>query len=152
MQGEMEGVMTMIMRLARLQFQYMRSQLEQLDLYPGQPQLLLALKARENVSQRELAQAMEVTPATLTVMLRRMDAKHLVSRASDPQDMRVTRLRLTESGREKVREIETVITQANAVLDGLFTPEELRAVSGMMQRVCAQLGIMTQEHGDDMPE
>lgn len=122
----MEGVMTMIMRLAR--------------------------KARENVSQKELAQAMEITPATLTVMLRRMDAKRLVSRVRDPQDMRVTQLNLTESGREKVREIETVITQANDVLDGLFTPEELRAVRGMMQRVCVHLGTMAQKQGGDGPE
>lgn len=139
--------MTMIMRLARLQFQYMHAQLERLDLYPGQPQLLLALRDRENVSQKELAQAMEVTPATLTVMLRRMDAKHLVNRTSDPQDLRVTRLSLTPAGREKVREIETIITQANDTLDDLFLPEELDRVCVMMRRVCAQLGLMTQDRG-----
>ena len=67
--------MTLIMRLAKLQFQYMRLQMDRLDLYPGQPQLLLALKAHEHVSQRELARVLEITPATLTVMLRRMDGK-----------------------------------------------------------------------------
>lgn len=143
----MEGVMTMIMRLTRLQFQYMRAQLEKLDLYPGQPQLLLALREHANASQKELAQAMDVSPATLTVMLRRMDAKHLVKRVNDPQDLRVIRLSLTEEGNEKVRQIDAFIRQANEMLDGLFTPDELRTASGMIKRVCTQLDMIRQEPG-----
>ena len=141
----MEGVMTMIMRLTRLQFQYMRAQLEKLDLYPGQPQLLLALREHDNASQKELAQAMDVSPATLTVMLRRMDAKHLVRRVNDPQDLRVIRLSLTEEGCEKVRQIDAFIRQANEMLDGLFTPEELRTASGMIRRVCTRLEMIRQD-------
>lgn len=146
---ETEGVMSMLMRLTRLQFQYMRAHLEKLELYPGQPQLLLALRDHANASQKELARVMEATPATLTVMLRRMDAKHLVSRVSDPQDMRVTRLSLTDEGYEKVRQIDAFIRQTNDMLDGLFTPEELRTVSGMIRRVCAQLGVIRQESNGD---
>lgn len=144
---ETEGVMTLTMRLAKLQLQYWREKLEALDLYPGQPQLLLALKAHEHVSQKELAQAMEITPATLTVMLRRMDAKELVSRESDAQDMRITRLCLTEKGREKAAQIEEMLKQANEMFMALFSPAEIDTVCLMMQRMCEHLdGLMQAEN------
>lgn len=144
--GEEEGVMTLTMRLARAQFQYWREKLEKLDLYPGQPQLLLALKHHEHVSQKELAKAMEITPATLTVMLRRMDGKQLVSRESDVQDLRITRLCLTEKGRKKADEIEEMIAQSNDMFGELFSKEEIETVCSMMRRVCAHLdGLMQEE-------
>ena len=136
---EEDGLMTLTMRLAKVQHQYWREKLETLDLYPGQPQLLLALKAHEHVSQKELARAMDVTPATLTVMLRRMDAKQLVSRVSDEQDQRITRLCLTEKGREKVAEIEQMFAQANEMFKAMFSAEEIETVRSMMNRMCDRL-------------
>lgn len=132
---EKNGVVWMLMRLTRLHFQYMRTQLEALDLYPGQPQLLLALKERDNASQRELAQAMDVSPATLTVMLRRMDGKHLIERKNDPQDMRITRLRLTTRGREKITQIERVLDESGEQLEALFTREEKELARSMLSRL-----------------
>jgi DNA-binding MarR family transcriptional regulator len=148
-----EDAMTLIMRLAKLQFQYMRLQMDRLDLYPGQPQLLLALKAHEHVSQRELARVLEITPATLTVMLRRMDGKQLISRTGDAQDLRITRLQLTEKGREKVAEIETVIRQTNEKLDALFDAQQLAVIRETIGRVCDHLSEVTQRmqagHGEE---
>lgn len=136
------GVLSALLQLGRANLQYLRAQLEALELYPGQPQLLLALRERENVSQSALAQAMEITPATLTVMLQRMDAKQLVCRRSDPQDMRVTRLSLTEKGWAKVREIDAVIRATDARLDAIFTPEELTLLKDMLRRMHDALGEM----------
>lgn len=142
---EEEGVMTLTMRLARAQFQYWREKLEKLDLYPGQPQLLLALKHHEHASQKELAKAMEITSATLTVMLRRMESKQLVSRESDPQDLRIMRLCLTEKGREKVDAIERLIAQSNDMFSELFSKEEIETVCLMMHKVCTHLEALMQE-------
>ena len=140
---EEDGVMTLTMRLAKAQYQYWREKLEKLDLYPGQPQLLLALKAHEHVSQKELAQTMDITPATLTVMLKRMDGKQLVSRVSDAQDQRITRLCLTEKGREKVAEIEQMFAQANEMFKALFSSEEIETVCSMMNKMCGKLEEIT---------
>lgn len=132
-------MMKMLMRLTRLHMRYMRQELEALELYPGQPQLLMALREHENASQRELAKILEVSPATLTVMLRRMDSKRLIERLNDPQDMRLTRLRLTQGGREKLAQLDDIIKRAGEQLDGLFTKEELDIARQMMERVCERL-------------
>lgn len=132
-------MMKMLMRLTRLHMRYMRQELEALGLYPGQPQLLMALREHENASQRELAKILEVSPATLTVMLRRMDSKQLIERLNDPQDMRLTRLRLTQGGREKLAQIDDIVKHAGKQLDGLFSKQELDIARQMMERVCERL-------------
>lgn len=136
MEKEKTSVIAILMRMMRIEFQYMRMQLEALDLYPGQPQLLLALRRNDGASQGELARQMDVSPATLTVMLRRMDKKQLVQRVADPSDLRVMRLHLTRSGLEKVEEIERMIAGADEEWARLLSPEEIGTVCDILDRVC----------------
>ena len=50
--------------------------------------------------QAEIAKGLCVKPASLTVMLQRMEQAGLVNRKSDEQDQRVQRVYITELGRE----------------------------------------------------
>ncbi len=69
------------------------------EVFPGQPPLLIHLSKRDGQSQKELGERMRITPATLTVMINRMQKVGLLKRVPDPSDQRVTRVFLTEKGR-----------------------------------------------------
>ena len=60
--------------------------------------VLLNLKANPRGSQRQIAEAIGVTEATLTHHLNAMDSDGLITRRRDPANRRVHLLELTESG------------------------------------------------------
>jgi MarR family transcriptional regulator, transcriptional regulator for hemolysin len=60
--------------------------------------VLLSVKSRPVRNQRELADAVGVTEATLTHHLSAMDAQGLVTRRRDPANRRIHLVELTEAG------------------------------------------------------
>ncbi|WP_212960400.1 MarR family winged helix-turn-helix transcriptional regulator [Cohnella xylanilytica] len=94
------------------------------DVYPGQPPLLMRLSQQDGQSQRELAAGMLVKPATLTVMLGRMEKTGLVSRVPDDRDQRVTRVYLTDKGRIAAEAVMRAIEEVEARCFEGFLPEE----------------------------
>jgi DNA-binding MarR family transcriptional regulator len=67
----------------------------------GQALMLLALaRVPEGVTQRDLAGMMRLSPPTVTVALQKMEADGLIERWTDEADQRLTRIRMTEAGRE----------------------------------------------------
>ena len=63
--------------LTRQHQKQLHAQLQDYDLYPGQPPLMFALERGPGRSQNELAQELEIKAATLTVMLNRMGRMEL---------------------------------------------------------------------------
>lgn len=96
----------------------------QIGLYRGQPPVLFELGKHEGVTQSELAKRIEVTQATLTNLLRRMELAGLVTRLSDQVDARITRIYLTEFGREKLTQAQMMreVMERTAFAD--FSTEE----------------------------
>lgn len=64
--------------------------IQKYDVYPGQPPLLMRLYRHGGMMQKDLARSMNVQPATLTVMINRMEKSGLVTRQADPNDQRVS--------------------------------------------------------------
>lgn len=88
------------LEVMRLYHQLLQTFLLDVGVYPGQPQLLYVLNEEGGLSQKELAERLHVTPATLTVMLNRMEKSELVRRQQDQQDQRVYRVYITEKGKD----------------------------------------------------
>ena len=60
--------------------------------------LLLKLSRHPGLSQKDLAELMEVEPITVGRLVDRLEARGLVARDADGQDRRIWRLRLTAGG------------------------------------------------------
>ncbi|MBA1334920.1 MAG: hypothetical protein HPY66_0541 [Firmicutes bacterium] len=98
--------------------------LDKVGLYPGQPPMLLELYREGGQSQTDLAGKLNIKPATITVMLRRMEKMGLVERRQDPDDQRVSRVYLTERGQEVVEEVKGTLEILEAECFHNFTAEE----------------------------
>ena len=72
--------------------------LTEIDLHPGQDQLLNRLQPNESVSVSMLADQLAVRPSTVSKMLDRLIEKKLVLRASSSRDARRTMIMLTPQG------------------------------------------------------
>ena len=74
--------------------------LAHLDLYVGQEMFLLQLWQQDGLSLSEMAELVHVQPATASRMLDRMEAAGHVERRQDVEDGRVSRIFLTQVGRD----------------------------------------------------
>lgn len=100
------------------------SRLEKWGLTPSQAGILLVLNKRGALSQRELADLTGVKPSSMTVAVRKLEKLGYVTRECDQEDLRISRIRLTEAGRDCIAAAREIITQTeNELLQG-FTQEE----------------------------
>lgn len=111
-------------QVIRLHFQRVHTTLEPLGLYPGQPPVLFVLAHKGGLKQRELADQLHIQPATLTVMLKRMEASGFVSRRPDPMDLRVSRVYLTDKGKELCLQVRKAFADIEQEYFGALTPED----------------------------
>ncbi len=81
-----------IARAAKLHRGRAEELLSEIGLHVGQEMLLNMLWTEGEMTQTELANRLEIQPATLTVALRRLEKSGLVVRSRDPNDQRVSRV------------------------------------------------------------
>ncbi|TCP71028.1 MarR family transcriptional regulator [Sphingomonas sp. PP-CE-1G-424] len=94
----------------------------------------------DDVRQTDLANELDVTQASLVRSIDQMTAAGLVERHRDPDDARVSRIRLTDRGRTLVTTIESKFaTLRHAMLDGVSDDDLATAL-----RVAERLGARFQ--------
>jgi DNA-binding MarR family transcriptional regulator len=95
-----ESIGRLLAQVCRLNFQRMHAPLEELGLYRGQPFVLSTLWEEEGITHSELSHRLHVQPSTVTNMVKRMERAGFIERRDDPGDERVSRVYLTEAGRQ----------------------------------------------------
>ena len=111
-------------RISRLHQSRIRNLLHKFDLDRGQPPILFMLLEKDGRTQREISDNLQLTPATISVMIQRMEKSGLLTRKTDEEDLRVTRVYLTEKSKELQPEIEDVFRQIEEETFSGFTMEE----------------------------
>ena len=121
---EPESIDHLLAQVCRLHHSRARELLEELGLYRGQPPVLHALWEREGLTHSELADLLQVQPATITKMIQRMERTGFVQRRSDPEDQRVSRVYLTETGRTIHEDVQQVLRSLEKETFAGFNPQE----------------------------
>lgn len=108
-------------------------------MFNGHPRTLFLLRHHPGMTQRELAQALQVAAPTLSVSIRRMEAAGLVERRADPADARCQRLYLTADGEA----LDHRCAQGREFLiDALyedFSEEDIGLLDALLTRMTANL-------------
>ncbi|MDE2005411.1 MAG: MarR family transcriptional regulator [Rhodospirillales bacterium] len=68
--------------------------------------ILIWLDRQPGLSQKELAELLEVEPITVARLIDRLEARGMVERRADARDRRIWRLHLREAAREVLSEID----------------------------------------------
>lgn len=108
-------------------------------IYPGQPKLLSLIRANEGITQKELSSKNCVKPATITGMLSKLEAQHLVYRVPDESDKRIMRVYLTPEGRHFAEHSDHLIEKMTDQLFQGFTEEELLTLLKLAEKARSNL-------------
>jgi DNA-binding MarR family transcriptional regulator len=101
----------------------------------AQAGLLFFLTARDQATVGEIAAALDVAPAAVTNLSKRMEAAQLVARTSDASDGRITRLHLTAAGVQASAHAGAVLKDLNQRLTAGFSAAELATVERWLAHV-----------------
>jgi len=88
----------------------------EIGLSKGQPPVLLFLGRENSRTQKELADFLNIRPASMTDVLQRMEKNGLVERKRGESDLRTMHVTITDKGRKKSEEF----LQKERSLDELF--------------------------------
>lgn len=111
-------------QIGRFHFLISQHELEKMELYPGQPQLLLTLYQNDGRSQRELSECLMVKPATITVMIKRLEKTGFVERRNDEKDQRISRIFLADKGKNICKKLSEMHGEIEKQCFANFTVEE----------------------------
>lgn len=111
----------------------------QIGLYRGQPAILFELGRHDGITQSELAEKIEVTQATLTNILHRMETSNLITRQRDTQDSRFLHIFLTDAGREKLVQAKHQTDVKEQIAFEGFSTEEKDLLKQYFKRIHANL-------------
>lgn len=119
----------------RLHTNYVDRQLAQLGIHSGQGSILSALDILGPCSQKELADFRQVSPATISVMLGRMESKGLIRRTPAGEGGKRNQIMLTEEGRAVSDALRDIMPQeAEKIFRGL-TEEELTVAARVFRAI-----------------
>jgi len=113
--------------------------LNKYGLYTGQPMILHALERMPNSTQKELADALHISSATITTSLQRMEKAELLTRMPDPKDTRCKRIALTEKGRSVSKECHEAFEQLDESMFKGFSAEDQEQLKLYFRGVIANL-------------
>lgn len=118
-------------------FKLCRRKFNKLGLSSGQPKILEKLVELEGCMQKELAEACEVEPATITSILPSMEKKGLIKRKTKvfPSGIRALSVFLTEKGRAMAEEVSQIFSEAEQLSFNGFTKDEKENFLSLLSRI-----------------
>lgn len=122
-------------QLIRLHFCLSHKNLEKEGLYPGQPNLLFALYHKDGLSQKEIAEILHSKPATITVMIKRLEKSGFIKKLSDEKDQRVSRIHLTEKGFKTCEDLKSVVKEIDDICLNDFTESEINSLKILLEKI-----------------
>lgn len=116
-------------------------------LFREQHRLLMNLSRHPEYSQCQLAKCLEISPAAVTVSIKKLEKQGLVLKQMSKEDNRYNQVALTDSGKEIVKQSIQIFDEIeNAAAEG-FTEEEKEHFRNYMERVRENLRKYYEEEG-----
>lgn len=114
-------------------------------LFSGQQDILFALLMDEGLTLKDIADKMEVSPATASVSVKRMEKAGFIIKKTDKSDARIIRLYPTQKAKESSEEVRNQIELTEAVLHKNLTDEQVSELSDILDTVIQNLLIRSEE-------
>ncbi len=123
-----------LMCTMRLHHKVVERLVSNLGIHHGQHHLLMRLAKQEWKSQKELADSMEISTATVAVSLKKLENSGYIKRDVIPDDNRYNQLEITEKGREVVKESCKIFDHIDETMFKDFTEEEKETLYRLMKK------------------
>lgn len=132
--ADMTPVM-LVLSIAQKYQDEMERQCTALKLGAGARRVMYHLSLEEGVTQLSLVRATGLKAPTISLILQKMERDGLVNRRTDDLDMRMTRVTLTERGREINHILEKTENRMTEVMNRYITDEESEFVRKLLLKM-----------------
>ncbi len=131
----MNGVRLLI-RVMRRHHACVERRIGDLGIHHSQHRMLMHLARCERMpSQKELAEALGISPAAVATTLKKLEREGYIARAATDADNRRNEIRITDAGLAKVVESRTIFETVDSAMFAGFTPEEMATVIALLERM-----------------
>lgn len=117
----------------------MQPVLGSMGLIAGQPRVLTRLLIKDCVTQKELADACGMEPATLSRVLDKLEDMDYIIRKQNPGSRRSFHIALTPIGRQKAEAVKAAFKEQERQLVKGFGQKEIQSLTDAMERVYSNL-------------
>ena len=138
-------IMHQIVHFAIKHRKVMQIRLDETGIFHAQHRLLMKISRNQYASQKELAESMEVSTATIAVSLKKLEKGGYIQKIMDKSDNRLNHIVITEKGNQVVEQSKQIFDHSERKLFQGFTDEEKRTLFGLMQKLHANLSEMEEE-------
>ena len=121
--------------MMKTHFTQSRAVLEEHGLYVGQPRFLFVLMKHSGISQKEMAEILCVKPATVNVTVKRLEKAGFIEKKIDEVNKRVSRLYLTDKGRDTCITVKEVMKNINEKSFNVLNDEEKDWLKKILKKV-----------------
>ena len=130
---------------------------ESLSFTPTQWRVMASLWSEDGQTQKDISQKTTIDPATLTVMLKRMEERGLITRQRDPANNRLQRVYLVDSRPKEIQRVRETISAHIAAVNAIATEgldeSERATLIRLLTKARANLEPTTnQPHPHDQPK
>lgn len=143
-----DSIPILLAKISHAYFGLLFHQMTDAGLHPGQVPIIKLLYEEENLSQKEIAARLHVKPPTVNVSIRRLEQTGMVRRSADAEDQRVTRIHLTEKGRDLEARIRRTVQENEKILLSGFSETELCLAKRFLEQMLENLRSVP---GNDWP-
>ena len=109
--------------------------LKPLGLSTGQPKVLDHLRYHNGASQKDIAHACHIEPASLTSILNRMEEKGLIERKMLNGNRRTFHIFMTESGKKNQKLVEETFEKIEETALNNVSEEEQKVLISVVKKV-----------------
>lgn len=114
---------------------YFKRRLSEYDLTPGQYNMIRILQSEESMTPSQLAVEMHLDTSSITGMLGRLEAKGLIERTYNQEDRRSVSVSLCNSGKVLWNKLDSVIEDANRVVQAGISPAEYAILAEQLRHI-----------------
>lgn len=108
---------------------------QEFDLNASQAGILFSLHQSSAMSQKELAESLNMTPPSITSTIQKMEKGGYIRRKADEKDQRVLRLSLTEKGESCIQSVKQVAEQMRRLIFYEMSEEEIQQFRKFLLRI-----------------
>ncbi len=145
--GPSHQAMTHFIRLTRMQRSVVSSRVKETGIYQGQHQILMHIHRHPDASQKDIAGMLEVSTATIAVALKKLERAGYIRRTVDGADNRYNRIKITEKGRQIVRQSHKILKRTEEEMFDGFEEEDFRQLEQLFDRICQNIERMSKKDG-----
>lgn len=126
----------LFIRVSHMHHAAIEGRISKLGFHHSQHRMLMHLARYEHMpSQKELADAMGISPAAVTTTLKRLEKEGYIARNTTDADNRRNEIRITDAGLAAINESRAIFEAVDHQMFDGISEEELQAFTSVLERM-----------------